>query len=1003
MFKNRKISTKIILGFLLVSLIPCLVGGIAVTSIKTVADNGTLLYEWMTVPIQDLGEISTAYQKMRVNVREIILNPNPQDKQTQLDGFNARVKEIETLSSKFEKTIKTDKMHKDFDAFNKSWKEVQPLMNQAVQLAMSGRSQEAYNMIKDDGAAGIVSKSVQDNLTAMIDLKDKQANELEIDNTDISDKAIFMMLLFILAGLVLSIILGIIIAKIISRPIKQLRDASLSLSMGDTDVEIVQRSNDEVGQLMGAFGKMVDNIVMQASNAQKIADGDLSLEIEPKSEKDILAISMKKVVEELRKLIAESDILTKSAVKGQLTVRGRADQFSGGYRQIISGVNETLDAVVSPLYVAADYFDRISKGDIPEKITDSYNGDFELIINNLNTCIEAVNKLVEDASMLSDAAVNGDLQVRADAGKHEGDFAKIITGVNNTLDAVINPLTVAAEYFDRISKGDIPKTITDVYPGDFKVIIGNINTCIDAVNMLVEDASMLAGSAVQGKLDARADAGRHSGDFAKIITGVNNTLDAVINPLYVAADYVDRISKGDIPEKITETYYGDFNVIKNNLNICIDAINKLVSDAAMLANAGVEGKLDIRADVRGHQGDFAAIVKGVNETLDAVIKPSQEVSDVLLKISQGRLDARVTGDYKGDHAVTTHALNNLGEALQSYIEELSSVLSDMAEQNFTRSIEREYVGDFIKLKTSINYIIDHFNHVLSEINSAADQVERGVDQIASSSQTLSQGATEQASSVQEISATITEVSENTKRNATNANTANELSLKVMSDAQRGNEQMIAMLSAMNEIKESSKNIAKIIKVIDDIAFQTNILALNAAVEAARAGSHGKGFAVVAEEVRNLAARSAKAAEETTSLIDSSIDKVEDGSKIANETADALGKIVEGVAETVESVGSIAEASVQQAGAISQIDSGINQISQVTQTNSATAEESAAASEEIAGQTQLLKGMIDAFKLRKSTQKLESTIPANRLAAPVSTAAAKRNLEIVLDDSEFGKY
>ena len=175
--------------------------------------------------------------------------------------------------------------------------------------------------------------------------------------------------------------------------------------------------------------------------------------------------------------------------------------------------------------------------------------------------------------MLIKAAVEGKLATRADATKHQGDFRKIVEGVNETLDAVIGPLNVSAEYVDRISKGDIPPKITDSYNGDFNEIKNNLNNCIDAVNALVADAGLLAKAAVEGKLATRADASKHQGDFRKIVEGVNETLDAVIGPLNVSAEYVDRISKGDIPPKITDSYNGDFNEIKNNLNNCIDDIN----------------------------------------------------------------------------------------------------------------------------------------------------------------------------------------------------------------------------------------------------------------------------------------------------------------------------------------------------------------------------------------------------------------------------------------------
>ncbi len=321
-------------------------------------------------------------------------------------------------------------------------------------------------------------------------------------------------------------------------------------------------------------------------------------------------------------------------------------------------------------------------------------------------------------------------------------------------------------------------------------------------------------------------------------------------------------------------------------------------------------------------------------------------------------------------------------SIKLMIEEISNILTEMTCKNFEVSIENEYVGDFVRLKDSINNIIEEFNYILTDINSAAEQVEAAADQVAYSSQSLSQGASQQASAVEEIGATIAQVAEQTKENATKANKANELSMKAKTDAQSGNEQMRNMLLAMNDIKASSSNISNIIKVIDEIAFQTNILALNAAVEAARAGQHGSGFAVVADEVRNLAARSAKAAKETTDLIDNSINKVEEGYLIAKDTAEALNKIVEGVADAVDIVQNIAEASKRQATAISEIDRGIDQISEVTQSNTATAEESASASEEMAGQAQILKGMIQLFQLKDRAVGLRyDAEPVRRIKAP----------------------
>ncbi|CAG0977346.1 hypothetical protein RHDC4_01664, partial [Rhodocyclaceae bacterium] len=268
--------------------------------------------------------------------------------------------------------------------------------------------------------------------------------------------------------------------------------------------------------------------------------------------------------------------------------------------------------------LVADIANRVAAGDLSSniKLADQDNSSLMASMKRMQSAIQA---LVHDAGTLVHAAVEGKLATRADADKHQGDFQAIVKGVNDTLDAVIGPLNVAATYVDRISKGDIPPKITDAYNGDFNTIKNNLNQAIDAVNKLIADANMLAKAAVDGKLATRADAAAHQGDFRKIVEGVNNTLDAVIGPLNVAATYVDRISKGDIPPKITDAYNGDFNTIKNNLNTCIDAIGMLVVDAEALSVAAIEGRLTTRADAEQHQGDFRKIVEGVNLTLDSLV------------------------------------------------------------------------------------------------------------------------------------------------------------------------------------------------------------------------------------------------------------------------------------------------------------------------------------------------------------------------------------------------
>lgn len=331
---------------------------------------------------------------------------------------------------------------------------------------------------------------------------------------------------------------------------------------------------------------------------------------------------------------------------------------------------------------------------------------------------------------------------------------------------------------------------------------------------------------------------------------------------------------------------------------------------------------------------------------------------------------------------------------------------NLAKGDFTQDLPEK----LLKRRDEIGLLADSFkqlnegmNELLASIRVASDQVATGAKQISDSSMLLSQGATEQASSLEELTASIEEISTQTKFNAENADNANRIAIQTKTLANEGNEQMNEMLGAMEKINTSSNNISKIIKVIDDIAFQTNILALNAAVEAARAGQAGKGFAVVAQEVRKLAAKSAAAAKETTELIESSIVKVNDGTKIAKETAEHLNKIVDGISKAAEIVNSISVASNEQASAISQINQGIMQVSQVVQENSSTSEEGAAASEELSGQAAMLKEQIAKFKLKDGNhidlnQKKEKTEPT--VPEPKND---QTDIKISLSDKNFGKY
>ncbi len=382
------------------------------------------------------------------------------------------------------------------------------------------------------------------------------------------------------------------------------------------------------------------------------------------------------------------------------------------------------------------------------------------------------------------------------------------------------------------------------------------------------------------------------------------------------------------------------------------------------------------------------------------------------EIQQGILSNRLTLKRNDEIGELGHALNSMADSLQQRAELAEAIAAGDLTQNVQLASDQDVLGRALRSMT------ERLNEILSQISAASEQIDSGSNQVSDSAQDLSQGATEQASAIEEIGASLNELSGRTQINAENAATASQLATAARNAADLGSSQMQQMITAMRDINESGQSISKIIKTIDEIAFQTNLLALNAAVEAARAGQHGKGFAVVAEEVRNLAARSAKAAQETANLIESSVQKGENGTEIANRTAASLTEIVTSIGKTSDLVAEIAASSKDQAEGIVQVNDGLTQVDQVVQRNTAGAEESAAAAEELSGQSAYMRELIGQFNLNGQPTSSQRSVPAPRAAAKTAIPAPAKEKKkvaaswghvetskpnIALDDDEFGKY
>ena len=732
--------------------------------------------------------------------------------------------------------------------------------------------------------------------------------------------------------------------QLVSREILRLVDASRQGRLAERGKveqfegiykEIVQGINEMLDAILLPIGEG-NRILAQISNGK--IDELIAQTYKGDHEKMKQAVNnVAAVVQALQKEMAR---LTDASKEGQLSDRGKPEQFQGAYAEIVRGVNTMLDAILLPIGEGNRILAQISNGKIDELIAQTYKGDHEkmkLAVNNVAVVVQGLQK---ELGRLTDASKDGQLSDRGKPEQFQGAYAEIVRGVNTMLDAILLPIGEGNRILAQISNGKIDELIAQTYKGDHEKMKLAVNNIAIVVQSLQKEMARLTDASKEGQLSDRGKPEQFQGAYAEIVRGVNTMLDAILLPIGEGNRILAQISNGKIDELIAQTYKGDHEKMKQAVNNIAIVVQSLQKELARLTDASNAGQLSERGKQDQFRGAYAEIVRGVNSVLDAIIAPLKFSAGYIDRISKGDLPPQITDTYHGDFNVIKDNLN----ALIGAMGEITNAADEMANGNLTVALRERSPQD--KLMQALTAMVSGITRVVSDIRSIAGEVASASQAISSTSIEVSKGASSQAASAEEASSSMEEMVSNIKQNADSAAQTDKIANKSATDAQESGKSVVEAVAAMKEI-------ASRVSIIEEIARQTNLLALNAAIEAARAGEHGKGFAVVAAEVRKLAERSQKAAGEINQLSGTTV-------KVSEKAGEMLSKLVPDIQRTAELVQEIAAASKEQDTGAEQINKALVQLEKVIQQNASASEEMASTTEELTSQSEQLVSALAFF-------------------------------------------
>ena len=779
-FYDMKIGTRLIAAFLVVGAITAIVGYMGIARMGKISDLSSITYERETVGLAYIKQANIDLVQVDRDNKNVQLSSSREEAEQYKASMEASERRVDVDLEKAKTTIVTESGLAMLAQAVKAWDESRDVADLDVAMTLKERYIEKM-------PSGILSAG---GLKAKLDVTEGLFEKLGSHKEEIAKKdheeegqtyksSRTLLITFALVGILAGLGLGVFIARSISKPLGLIAEIAKKISQGDVNQKIDYRAGDEVGALAESFRAMSGYILGVSKGLEKMAVGDMSVTIQAKSNLDVLAMSYQRTVDSVNAMARDAELLAEAAASGQLHTRADAGRHSGEFRKIIEGVNQTLDAVVDPLTMAADYVDKISKGVIPPKITANYNGGYNDIKDNLNRCIDSLSGLITDMKHMSEEHNKGDIDVTIPAEKFEGAYKVVAQGVNDMVAGHITVKKKAMACVAEFGKGNFEAPL-EKFPGKKVFINDTIEQVRKNLKALIADTDMLAKAAADGRVGKRADASKHQGDFRRIVEGVNQTLEAIVGPLRATAENASSLaSSSEELTAVSQVMASTAEETAVQANVVSAASEQVSMNVASVASASEQMQASIR-EISKNANDSARVAKNAvgvaqttNDTMKKLGESSQEIGNVIKVITSiaqqtnllalnATIEAARAGEAGKGFAVVANEVKELAKQTAKATEEISQKIE--AIQGVTKGAVTaiEEIGAIINqindISNSIASAVEEQTVTTNEIGRSVAEASKGVNDIskniagvATSAKNTTQGANDTKTASSELS------------------------------------------------------------------------------------------------------------------------------------------------------------------------------------------------------------------------------------------------------------